>query len=137
MIGYRATPIVDRMDLPGRMRFVPARSMRSWTGPPSTAGTGPRGYPARPERGAGRDPRRRADGLAPVRTRRATVQLACDLASVPGGDLGARADAELVHQVLDVRLHGPRREVESLADLPVAETLRDQGRNLELPGAHA
>src|SRR6266545_192587 len=57
--------------------------------------------------------------------------------SRPDGDLRAGPAAHLVADVLDVGVYRPHAEEEPLRDLPVAQALGDQDRDLELARAEA
>jgi hypothetical protein len=54
------------------------------------------------------------------------------LARVPGGDLSARAKAELVADVLDVALGGALRKEEARGYLLVCQAFGDERGDLEL-----
>src|SRR5207248_5684931 len=51
----------------------------------------------------------------------------------PARDLSARVEAELVHDAANVGCDGGLRDEQAPADLPVAQTLGDQLRDLCLP----
>src|SRR3954447_7208165 len=53
----------------------------------------------------------------------------------PGGDLGAGPDVEPLADPFDVPFGGAFLDAEAPGDLAVAQPVRDQGRDLKLPGS--
>src|SRR6202012_177167 len=54
------------------------------------------------------------------------------LFDMPGSDLAARGEPQARHDVLDVALHGARRDDQRRTDLAAGQPFRDEGRDLLL-----